>query len=211
MTLSIKYTIDFWLRHLFCQAHLTFPNAVAKRLPAQLAKDGDRSGEEARSTNSIAGRNWTLGFTGFASDGSYGYVINQQEGTPCLLQGTSVGEAADVQVQVPAHSLYTAALSPQLVLFCVGLGDAPGQEICSGNLCSDRHLLQSRLRSWVGLAEKYLCFWISSNECGVLAIPISRLNLRPVCRDYCMVYWGKDSAVMVLQLKKSVSLMGSAQ
>lgn len=56
----------------------------------QFALDGERCGKEACFTNGVAGRNLTLGFTGFASDGYYGYVINQQEVTPWWLQGASI-------------------------------------------------------------------------------------------------------------------------
>lgn len=52
--------------------------------------DGERGGKAARFTNSVAGRNVTLGFTGFTSDGYYSYVINLQEVTPCVLQGISI-------------------------------------------------------------------------------------------------------------------------
>lgn len=52
--------------------------------------DGERCGEEACFTNSVAGGNSTLGFTGFASDSYYGYVINQQEVSPCRVTRPSV-------------------------------------------------------------------------------------------------------------------------
>lgn len=50
----------------------------------QFVIDRERCGEEACFTNSAAGRNVTVGFKGFASDGYYGSVINHQEVTPCV-------------------------------------------------------------------------------------------------------------------------------
>lgn len=84
----------------------------------QFVKDGEQCGEAACFTNSVAGRNWTLGFPGFASAGCHGYVITSRKGLLAFPQARAFErpQMRRVPVRVPGAPLCAVAVSPRYVV-----------------------------------------------------------------------------------------------